>query len=322
MSCPPPRRRPGARRHAGRPRLPAAVILPALLLGAPATGAAQSLDDGLLVPRRQLRTTVEYGVDRWDEYWEGTLRRTNGNIGTLTTRSVAVTGAYGVTDRLSVVATLPYVWTEASQGVLHGMRGAQDVTVAAKYRLPGVPVAGRTTVAAVVTAGVGAPATDYTPDFLPLSIGLASRRALARVALRAQDRAGAFVEGTAGRAWRSNVRLDRPAYYTDGRLVLSDEVEMPDVFDWSVSAGWQNGRLSLPVTYSAQRTLGGGDIRRQDMPFVSNRMDFTRLGARAMYALPVAAPVAVHVGAVRTLSGRNVGRSTSITGGVTYAVRL
>ena len=31
-------------------------------------------------------------------------------------------GTYGVTDRLNVIAMLPYVWTSASQGVLerHG----------------------------------------------------------------------------------------------------------------------------------------------------------------------------------------------------------
>jgi hypothetical protein len=33
--------------------------------------------------------------------------------------------SYGVSDRLNVIATVPYIWTEASQGVLHGSRGFQ-----------------------------------------------------------------------------------------------------------------------------------------------------------------------------------------------------
>jgi hypothetical protein len=297
---------------------PAASLLAAALAAAPA--GAQTPDDGLLVPGRQLRVSVEYGDDRWDEYWEGERRRSNGNIGTLTTRSVTAMAAYGVSDRLSVFAALPYVWTEASAGVLHGMRGRQDLTLAAKYQALKARVGGRATFGALLTAGVSAPASDYTPDFLPLSIGLASRRASGRLTLHLQDRSGWFVEGGAGHTWRANVRLDRPAYYTDGRLYSTNEVAMPDVAEYSVGAGYQRGRLCLPIAFVTQRTLGGGDIRRQDMPFVSNRMNSSRLQAHAMYALPLVSGVWVNAGAARTLTGRNVGRSTTLTGGFTYAL--
>jgi hypothetical protein len=202
------------------------------------------------------------------------------------------------------------------------MQGRQDVTVAAKVALLRRPVSGRAVLGATLLAGVGAPTSDYTPDFQPLSIGLGSRRAIARAAVRVEDRAGWFADGSAGHSWRSTVRLDRTAYYTDGRLVLSDEVAMPDVFDYAVGAGYRGARFALPVTLTGQRTLGGGDIRRQDMPFVSNRMDFTRLHARAVYALPRLSGVFVHVGAMRTLAGRNVGRSSMLVGGLTSAVRL
>jgi hypothetical protein len=296
------------------------LLLLAVAGAAPA--AAQTLDDGLMVPRRQLRTTIEYGHERWDEYWEGTLERDNENIGTLTTRSVTWMGAYGVTDRVSLIATLPYIWNEASRGVLHEMRGSQDFTLAAKARLLRTPVRGRARLDATTLVAVGAPTSDYTPDFLPLSIGLGSRRAVLRGALHLQDRSGLFVDGSAGHTWRSTVHLDRPAYYTDGELVLSDEVAMPDVADYGVAFGYQRGRLCLPVGLAVQRTLGGGDIRRQDMPFVSNRMDFTRVQARVMYTLPGVSGIIVHLGGMRTLSGRNVGRSSAISAGVTSAFRL
>jgi hypothetical protein len=284
--------------------------------------AGQTLDDGMMVPHRQLLTTVEYTHDWWDRYWEGDLKRGNENIGTLTTRSVTWTAAYGVTERVSVFATLPHVWTRASQGVLHEMGGWQDLTLGAKVQLLRTTVGERTTLGASALVGVGTPTTDYTPDFQPLSIGLGSRRALARGALHLQGRAGWFADGSVGHTWRSTVRLDRDAYYTDGRLVLSDEVAMPDVFDYGVTVGYQRARLAFPLTLTGQRTLGGGDIRRNDMPFVSNRMDFTRLHARVMYALPRLNGVSVQVGAMRTLVGRNVGESTSLSGGLTSAFRL
>ena len=298
----------------------------ALLLGAAAGAAprahAQTLEDGLTVARHELRSSVNYATDRWGEYWEGTLRRSNDNIGTLTTRSVTVASMYGVTRNLMVVASLPYVWTEASGGVLHGMRGAQDLTLAAKYRVLRLPLGARTVLGANVLAGAAAPTSDYTPDFLPMSIGLGSRRAIARASLHVRDRTGLFVDGSFGHAWRSTVTLDRPAYYTNGQLVLSDEVAMPDVNDWMAGVGFQNARWCIPVGLAGQRTLGGGDIRRQDMPFVSNRMNFTRAHAMVMYTLPVPSSLTLGVGAARTLSGRNVGRSTTLSFGVTHAVRL
>ncbi len=283
---------------------------------------AQTLSDGFMMPARQARVSVAYGREQWDHYWEGTRRRDNENIGTLRTSSVTTVLAYGVNARVSLFAALPYVSTRASQGVLHGQRGWQDAAAAAKVRLVDGRIAGRAAVTGSLLGGVAAPATNYTPDFQPLSIGLGARRTTARATVHVQDRTGFFVEGAAGYTWRSTVRLDRDAYYTDGRLTLSNEVAMPDVADYAAGAGYQKGRLCLPVMLVAQRTLGGGDIRRQDMPFPSNRMNFTRLQVMAMYWVPRVPGVQLDLGAARTLRGRNVGQSTMLSAGLTTAFRL
>jgi hypothetical protein len=122
--------------------------------------------------------------------------------------------------------------------------------------------------------------------------------------------------------WRSNVTLDRAAYYTDGQYMETNEVSMPDVAMYRGTIGWQRGRWCIPVGLSAQRTLGGGDIRRQDMPFVSNRMNYTMGQVEVMYFLPGVSGLRLDVGAARTLNGRNVGQSTSIMTGFTYALHL
>lgn len=276
---------------------------------------AQTIDDGSLLPRRAFSTGLLYAHESWSEYWEGTLKRDNGNIGTLTTQSVTWMAAYGLTDRLSVMAMLPYVWTHATQGPLHGMHGLQDFTLAAKYQLLATPLTDRGTLRAMVVGAAGIPAGNYTPDFLPLSIGLASRQFSGRFTLNFQAHEGWFLNGSAAYTWRTKVTLDRLAYYTNGQLYLSNEVAMPAVFDYTVSAGYHVGRLTIPISLSQQRTLGGGDIRRQDMPFVSNRMDFVRLEGLAMYAVP-APQLGVRIGLSRIVSGRNVGQSTTLTGGL------
>jgi len=289
------------------------VLLLVTLSAAPL--GAQTIDDGLLMPRRTLGTGVVYAHDSWSQYWEGTLKRDNANIGTLTTQSVTWMAGYGVTDRLSVIAMLPYVRTSASQGPLHGMDGVQDITLAIKYQLLATPLTDRGTLRAMVVAVAGIPASNYVPDFLPLSIGLASRQFSGRLTLNFQAHQGWFLNGSAAHTWRTKVTLDRPAYYTNGQLYLSNEVAMPDVFDYTVTAGYERGRLCVPISLSQQRTLGGGDIRRQDMPFVSNRMDFVKVGGLVMYR-------GVRLGMSRVVNGRNVGQATTFTGGFLYAFSL
>jgi hypothetical protein len=292
------------------------TVLPFLVIALSAASLrAQTIDDGVLIPRRTLGTGLVYAHESWSQYWEGTLKRNNANIGTLTTQSVMWMGGYGVTDRLTVIAMLPYVRTNASRGPLHGMDGVQDITLAAKYQLLATPFTDRGTLRAMVVAVAGIPASDYVPDFLPLSIGLASRQFSARFTLNFQAHQGWFLTASAAHTWRAKVTLDRPAYYTNGQLFLSNEVAMPDVFDYTVTAGYQRGRLSIPLSLSQQRTLGGGDIRRQDMPFVSNRMDFVKIGGGVMYR-------GVRLGMSRVVSGRNVGQATTFTGGLVYAFSL
>ena len=294
----------------------------ALLFGAPNLLPGQTLEDAEMLNRRELHAQVLYGASSFSEYWEGSLRRRNANIGTVTTRAVTTTVGFGFTPRLTVLASLPYVWTEASQGVLSGMRGRQDLTLLAKYRVANPLIAQRARLKVLAVAGAGLPTSDYTPDFLPMSIGSQSRRVMARAAYHLQDRTGYFIDGYAERMWRGNVTLDRESYYTNGQYVESSEVAMPDVAMYRTALGYQRGRWCIPVGITQQRTLGGGDIRRQDMPFVSNRMNYTAAHAEVMYFLPGVTGLRLDLGVARTLEGRNVGRSTSFMTGFTYARKL
>lgn len=284
------------------------------------SAAAQTIDDGSMMPRRTLSAGVVYAHDSWDQYWEGTLKRTNGNIGTLTTQSITLVGGYSVTDRLGLIATLPYIGTHASQGVLHDLSGFQDLALAVKFRLLSMGPSRHGTFGAFVSGVAAVPTSDYTPDFYPLSIGTAGRRASGHLTLNFESNSAWFANASAAYMWCSNVRLNRNSYFTDGQLYLTNEVVMPNVVDYTLSAGVDRGHWRIPVSLVQQRTLGGGDIRRQDMPFVSNRMDFVKVGGGLMYALPN--NVSVSLGAAHVLTGRNVGQSTTFTSGLLYALHL
>lgn len=49
-------------------------------------------------PARPLFGNI-YIYDSWDHYWEGHLKRVNGNLGTVSTQSDSWYAVYGVTDR-------------------------------------------------------------------------------------------------------------------------------------------------------------------------------------------------------------------------------
>jgi hypothetical protein len=97
---------------------------------------------------------------------------------------------------------------------------------------------------------------------------------------------------------------------------------MPRVADYVISAGYRRNRLYVPISLIGQRTLGGGDIRRQDMPFVSDRMNFTKVDAFVFYALNIPKVPAFKLGAAHTLRGRNVGQSTTMSAGLFHTLNF
>ncbi|MCU0419703.1 MAG: hypothetical protein MUC38_08595 [Cyclobacteriaceae bacterium] len=274
-----------------------------------------------MMPKNDFCTGVLYSHDRWTNYWEGTLKRDNGNIGSVTTQVITWVGNYGITDKLNVIAMLPYVKTEASQGTMQGMDGLQDLTLGVKYQAVSAAV-GSGTFRGFVTGMASTPLSNYTPDFLPLSIGLASTNVGGRLTGNYTWENGLYLNVSAGYTWRSNVTLDRPSYFTDGRIYFTNEVQMPNVFDYNADLGYLRNGLQLVVTYQQQNVLGGGDIRRQDMPFVSNRMNFSRVGALVMYYLPFHKNLAVRAMVNQTVAGRNVGESTTLLGGFLYTLHF
>jgi hypothetical protein len=284
---------------------------------------AQTLTDGLMMQKDNFCTGFLYQHDQWKNYWEGSRKRDNGNIGQVTTQSLMWAGNYGITNRLNVIAMLPYVQTEASQGTLAGMEGIQDLTVGVKYNLYTRVWKERSKFKVFGVVNFSTPLTDYTPDYLPLSIGMASTNIAYRLStFYKNDKNGWFANASGGYTWRSNVELDRPSYFTSDQIYFTNEVWMPNVLDVFISAGYLKNGLQVEANYTLQRTLGGDDIRRQDMPFVSNRMNFGKAGVLVMYYLPPLPSLAFRAAGTYTLAGRNVGQSAGFLAGLLYTFKF
>lgn len=252
----------------------------------------------------------------WNEYWEGTLKRNNENLGTVSTQSVMYMANYGITSKLNVMIGAPYVWTKASAGTLHGLKGVQDFSLFVKWK-PLSGAIGKNKMSFFLLGGFSTPLTDYVVDFLPLSIGLGSTNFIGRAMLDYQR--GKFtITGSAAHIQRSNIKIDRTSYF-DTELRLTNEVQMPNAKQYQLRTGYRGKYLLAEAVLSNWTTKGGFDITRNNAPFPSNRMNATTLGAAIKYTIPVYTNLSVLGGGSYTVAGRNVGKSTTFNAGVFYA---
>lgn len=277
---------------------------------------AQTEMDAIMMNKHQFCTGFDYMHSSWDQYWEGTLKRTNANIGTITTQSVMLMPNYGITNNLNVMASAQYVWTGASAGTMKGMKGLQDLSVFVKWR-PVVKSFGQNKLSLFVLGGYSAPMTNYVVDFLPLSIGLGTKNLIGRGMVDFQHNR---INVTASAAYvrRSNVTLDRDSYY-DTELHQTNEVKMPDAAQYQLRAGYRGKYLLAEALLNNWTTLGGFDITRNNMPFPSNRMNATSVGVQLKYTLKCNTHLSLIGGGSTTVAGRNMGQATAFNAGVFYA---
>jgi hypothetical protein len=225
----------------------------------------------------------------------------------------SVMGAYGVTDKVNILFAVPYVTTKASAGTLHGMKGFQDASLWVKY-MPIDKKLGKGDLSIYGLAGVSAPLSNYVADYLPLAIGVRSKT----LSLRAMGdyqvgKMFATLSGTY--IFRDNIKIDRDAYYTT-EMHYTNKVEMPDALSFNFRAGYRHNDIIAEAFLDNYTTLGGFDITRNNMPFPSNKMNATRLGANVKYHLKDLQWLQLVVNGNHVIAGRNVGQSTSINAGL------
>lgn len=298
------------------------VLLGAILVFSFNRANAQLPTDAIMMANGQLCVAATYTHDTWDEYWEGTLKRVNGNVGTLTRQTIAPMFALGLTDRINVLGALPWMSTEASGGQIKGASGFQDFGIWIKA----TAIKGQSENAGFTfhpVVGVSFPASNYLEDYGPFSLGLGAANLSLGGVVQYKLEKGPYIRANAAYNIRGNAKIERDYYYTT-HGVYSDEVDMPNAFNYGATLGtWLfKNTLQIEATYDGLNCVDGFDIRRQEPGFPSNEMDFTRVGAFAHYHIPAIPGLGVIAQYTTVLTGRNVGQSTAITGGISYIFGL
>lgn len=282
--------------------------------------SAQTDTDAIMMSKNNFCVGAVYQHSSWDEYWEGSFKRTNLNLGTLTTKSIAVMGNYGVSDKLNVIFSLPYVQTEASAGTLKGQKGLQDFALTLKY-MPLEKTIGKATYSVYALGSFSTPVTDYAADYLPLSLGTKSKTASLR--LMADYQRGSFFSTLSGAyIKRANITIERNSYLTD-EIHYTNEVNMPDAVSVNFRTGYRSERLIAELVIDNWVTQSGGfDITKNNMPFPSNTMNALKYGIASKYTFKKLPELSLVGGYNYVIEGRNVGKSDAFYAGAFYIINF
>ena len=285
-----------------------------------AMAKSQTADDAIMMGKKQWCNGLTYMYSTWKNYWEGTLKRENLNLGTVSTQSIMFMSTYGITNKLNAIVSVPYIWTHASAGTLHGLKGFQDIEMDIKYQFFGTHFGKDEHLSLFAVGGLSTPLQKYENDFLPMSIGLGSTNLSGRLTADYQNGIF-FATASSAFVWRSDITIDRTSYYTD-QIHYTNKVDMPNQLHSNLFVGIRKPNLIVQAQLLNMYTFGGFDIRRNDMPFASNQMNMTSVGGHVKYFFPFLPNLAIVADADFTVAGRNVGQSNMYSGGLYYVVSL
>lgn len=277
---------------------------------------AQTADDGFTMIKGQICVVAGYKQTIWTNYWEGEKLRDNKNIGQFTSKMVMPMVAYGITNKLNIFASLPNISNTSSAGNMTGKKGFQDISVEAKYAAIDVTKKGLQ-FKLFGTVGFSLPSNNYVPDFLPYSIGIGSKTAIARLVAHAHYKNSWFATVQTGFIARSNITVDRITYYTD-RQYYSSDMHIPNVWDGSIKLGYDNKYFRAYTYYGFRKATSGTDIRLNDMPYSGNNMQIQSTGISGLVWVQAVKGLGVNAMYDAVVAGRNVGKATSWSVGLQY----
>jgi len=280
-----------------------------LLLG-PASMQAQSLVSGFMNGKGKGSVALSYAYEQYDKV----LLAPNDADGVpvfneVTLTSASIYGAYGLTNRLDVVMSLPHIKAEGDAdptvlnelGFENSRSGLQDLSLYLRYNPYSLEL-GENQLDFILAAGLKTPLGDYRVDEGLQSIVAIGNRATSVNGIgMAQFRtpSGFFAGAQAGYSFRSD--------------------EVPNALLGEIKLGYAGRGIYVDAWYAGQVSDGGVNILGEGFVgfFPATDVTYTRAGVTVY--VPVAAGFGVSGGAGRYLSGRNIGQATHFFGSLSYS---
>ncbi|GMQ26489.1 hypothetical protein Aoki45_31710 [Algoriphagus sp. oki45] len=286
---------------------------------------AQSPTDELMMPKQEICFLGYYEYGQFDEYWEGSLLRTNGTIATVQRRTALLMAAYGLTPKLNLYAGLPYVSTNSTLpngGKFAGTQGFQDYSIGLKYQFFQRKTE-ENEFSAFASLNFSNRASDYLSDYQPYSLGLGTFQLAWRGILHYKLKNGFYARGSGAFVWKGYTKAEREFYYNDGSY-FTPWMDVPNSWNYEAVLGkWFKGNLlRVELSYMGQRSTSGDDIRAYNAPQPTNRVNMDRLGFFAHYYFPKVKGLGVLASFNQVIRGKNAPKMNSLGTGITYQFGL
>ena len=288
-------------------------------LGILTIAQAQTPLDGLMMPKGEICIALQYERVTWDRYWEGSTIRVNQNIGTFTRQMGMPMIVGGITDKVNVILSLPYVKTSASAGQLTGVQGIQDFGISVKALLLEKSI-GKGKLTGFSNLSYSTPASNYLSDYMPFSLGFGANELVIRAIGKYELDKGPYVRASYAYLHRGTTEAEREYYYANGPFYTST-MNVPDAFQSQLTLGsWLfNYRLRVEASLTTIRSASGDDIRTYCMPLPTNKVDFDRIEGFAQYYFKSGGKgLGLIASYQQAISGRNMGQFSGYGLGITY----
>ena len=282
---------------------------------------AQTPTDAIMMNKRELCFALIYEHGSWDEYWEGTYLRSNATVATLNRNILMPMVAIGVTDKINLIVSAPYIETNSSEpngGKFAGAKGFQDLGLALKSELFSRQL-GKGQFTFLSTLGYSTPITNYLSDYRPYSIGFGANELSLRGIAQYKWDQGLYVRSSLAHLWRGQTKAERDYYYNNGSY-YTPWMDVPNAWNFDAILGiWLlDNRLKVEANYTGLRSTSGDDVRRYNAGQPTNKVNFDQLGFTSQYYFRKLKGLGVLGYYSSVVNGRNTGKFSSFGFGATY----
>lgn len=286
-------------------------LLGGLLLALPLTMTAQSPVSGFMKAKGEGSITVTQSREDYSEVFLVPNKVNSVPVfNKVVNKSVSLYAEYGFTDRLTLVASLPYIesvgeatpTTLQNNGFENERSGFQDLSVYGKYKIKSFEVMNGN-LDLIGAAGVEVTVGDYKVDE-----GLQSIIAIGN---RSTD-----ITGLAIANYKHN-----SGFFTIGQLGYSlRNNEVPNAIISELKIGFAASYIYGDIFIANQlSSSNGADILGNGFTgfFPATQVNYTRIGANMF--VPIAGGFGITAGINTYIEGRNLGDSTGAYSGLSYS---
>jgi hypothetical protein len=266
-----------------------ALVIVALV---PATVSAMDLD-GYMWPKGHGAAAISFTSQSYDEFWAGTTKVSDPGVGKVDTESWTLWVVHGVSDRLNLVANLPYISTESDGTGGFGQSALQDLSLMGKYRFLTVGSSARSDF--IGALGIRTIASNYEIQNSVVDIGDGTADWLARFIYQLHMSRFHLTQSIGWDRRGGDAPNGRPIYTVIG-------------------TSWKP--IIIDAFYQRLDARGGTDIG-SGAPFPSNKEELERAGLKVWGR--VSDSLGLSAMYFTTLSGRNTGDASGLAVGVDYS---